>query len=911
MHEFLLVNSQPRLSATCAHEKSTTSIVSAIIPNDLSTQPKAIEQPQHQAAIPQKTQDKDQELEEATASEREAKPKFAREAAAAAEITRKDAARAKAELEAAEKLKKESEATRLKDEGNRLYRTGHTEEAIAAYNEGIALHPTALLHLNLSAALLRLHRYQDALNSAKSAIVLDPKLEKVHARAARANLSLGHWDAADACIRKGRKVCAVESGGAFEEEERRVIRVTELVDKAIDLAEDGFYEEAETMGREIARELDPKGASVASAPLNAGSVPTLVRLFVAQTLLARCRYADVVAVCDKELADGSSDGRWHFLRAMALFLADEEENSASKALQVLDEAIKGRRAFPEASSMITIIEKVSKGRERAKRLFDAGKRVQARKAWEKCLKSMDEIGESRYHPLSSGKNGVILGGGGFWWADAGQSDDASWRNKAWKLGAVGAKLVGNLAAGSLLANVPPALSPFSVLGVLHSATEAEIKQAYRKAALRWHPDKCPQEERPDAERKFKDVVTKQIILKKCVRPARSADRRGEEREGQQNCQTFYSHAIEPSRHMQPLISNPAAPSFTSAPPPSGLGDGTEFHDLVQFKFQTGGSLPRLVLAYKTFGKLNAAGDNAIVFPTCYAGLWQDQVWLIGPGKALDPHDYFIIIPCMFGGSQSSSPSNTPEPYYGPRFPNITVYDNVVAQHNLVTERLGVKKVKLVVGWSMGAQQTFQWAALYPDLVERIAPFCGSAKTSVHNQIFLEGVKAALLADGEFRDGWYAKFQTYPHKGMRAFARVYAGWVTSQAWFREGKHIEMGYSSLEDFMVGSREGFWLTKDPNDLLAMLWTWLHADISDNELYGGDFPRALASITAKAVVMPGRTDLYFPPEDNEIEVSMMPNAVCAPIESIWGHLAGNGNDPADVNFLTEMITELLKESV
>ncbi|KXS10061.1 alpha/beta hydrolase fold protein [Gonapodya prolifera JEL478] len=363
--------------------------------------------------------------------------------------------------------------------------------------------------------------------------------------------------------------------------------------------------------------------------------------------------------------------------------------------------------------------------------------------------------------------------------------------------------------------------------------------------------------------------------------------------------------------MQPLVSNPASPSFTLPPPAPGIGDGTEFYDLGQFKFQSGGSLPRLVLAYKTFGKLNSSKDNAIVFPTCYAGLWQDQVWLIGAGKALDPNNYFIVIPCLFGGSQSSSPSNTPDPYYGPRFPNITIYDNVVAQHKLVTEYLGVRRIKLVVGWSMGAQQTFQWAALYPNVVERIAPFCGSSKTSVHNQIFLEGVKAALLADSEFRDGWYAKYQTYPHKGMRAFARVYAGWVCSQAWFREGKHIEMGYTSLEDFLVGSREGFWLTKDPNDLLAMMWTWIHADASANELYLGDLARALGAMKAKAVVMPGRTDLYFPPEDNEIEVSMMPNAVCVPIESIWGHLAGNGNDQADVAFLSEMITELLKEEV
>lgn len=86
--------------------------------------------------------------------------------------------------------------------------------------------------------------------------------------------------------------------------------------------------------------------------------------------------------------------------------------------------------------------------------------------------------------------------------------------------------------------------------------------------------------------------------------------------------------------------------------------------------------------------------------------------------------------------------------------------------------------------------------------------------------------------------------------------------------------KMGYASLEDFLVGFWEGLFLTRDANNLLTMLWTWQNGDISANEIYNGDLPRALSSIKAKAIVMPASTDLYFPPEDNAIEVEHMLNA-------------------------------------
>ena len=334
--------------------------------------------------------------------------------------------------------------------------------------------------------------------------------------------------------------------------------------------------------------------------------------------------------------------------------------------------------------------------------------------------------------------------------------------------------------------------------------------------------------------------------------------------------------------------------------------GYEIFDLGNLGLQSGATLRGAKLAYKTYGSLNRAGNNAIVFPTFFGGQHYQNEAVIGPDHALDPGRYFIIVPNMMGNGLSSSPSNTPMPYDRARFPHVSLYDNVAGQHRLVTEMFGIERIALVVGWSMGAQQAFQWGSLYPGMVERIAPICGSARTSRHNFVFLEGVKAALTADDAWANGWYEK---PPYKGLRAMGRVYAGWAVSQAFYREEVYLGLGYSSLEDYLVAFWEGRRLGADANDLLAMIWTWQHADISANEEFNGDLARALGSITARAIVMPGRTDLYFPPEDNEAEVGMMPNAELRPIESIWGHLAGGpGYNPADTAFVDAALRELLE---
>ena len=301
--------------------------------------------------------------------------------------------------------------------------------------------------------------------------------------------------------------------------------------------------------------------------------------------------------------------------------------------------------------------------------------------------------------------------------------------------------------------------------------------------------------------------------------------------------------------------------------------------------QSGLTYRGATLAYQTYGTLNADRSNVILLLAPFSAHHTDIAWLVGAGRTLDPSRYFIISPNLFGNGLSSSPSNNPLPANGGRWPHFTYTDNIRIQQRLLKDVFGIDRVLLACGFSMGGMQAYHWAAMFPQSVERLAVICAAARTSPHNKVFLEGVKATLTADAHFQDG---RFHGIPERGLRAMARVYAGWAMSQTFYREECWRQLGCSSVEDYLVSNWEANFLRRNADNLLAHLWTWEHGDISANPLYDGDLPKALGAITARALIMPSATDLYFQVEDNRLEVAHMRNAELRVIDSIWGHRAG-----------------------
>jgi homoserine O-acetyltransferase len=335
----------------------------------------------------------------------------------------------------------------------------------------------------------------------------------------------------------------------------------------------------------------------------------------------------------------------------------------------------------------------------------------------------------------------------------------------------------------------------------------------------------------------------------------------------------------------------------------GWPTDTGSYHLGDLRLQSGDILPDARLTWKTHGTLSAARDNVVLYPTSYSAQHPDLEWLIGPDGVLDPTRWFVVIPDMFGNGLSTSPSGTPA------WPGlVTTWDNVHAQRRLLADLWGIERLHAVYGWSMGAQQAYHWAALFPEAVERAVVVCGSARTATHNRVFLKGLLAILEAAPEYRGP--GRFLSEPKAALRAFGRIYAGWALSQDFYRANLHeVALGAPDLETFLRSDWEERFARRPAADLYAQLQTWEASDISANDRYGGDLDRALGAITARVLLMPGETDLYFRVADNAAERSRLRTAALTPIPSIWGHRAGNpAGIPADAAFLKNAVRAWLE---
>jgi len=203
--------------------------------------------------------------------------------------------------------------------------------------------------------------------------------------------------------------------------------------------------------------------------------------------------------------------------------------------------------------------------------------------------------------------------------------------------------------------------------------------------------------------------------------------------------------------------------------------------------QHGGQLGPITLAYETWGTLNAAGDNAILITHALTGSShafdpkhpddQKAAWwnpLIGAGRPFDTSRYFVICSNILGGCYGSTGPSSLNPRtgrpYGIDFPVVTIRDMINAQRKLI-EHLGVSRLVMVAGGSIGGQQALEWAVAYPELVQKVAVVAATARLTAQAVAFSEVQRQAIMADPLWRGGNYPPGEG-PAAGL-AIARMLA------------------------------------------------------------------------------------------------------------------------------------------
>lgn len=337
-----------------------------------------------------------------------------------------------------------------------------------------------------------------------------------------------------------------------------------------------------------------------------------------------------------------------------------------------------------------------------------------------------------------------------------------------------------------------------------------------------------------------------------------------------------------------------------------------FNESNPLAMDCGASFSPIDVAYETYGELNSTGTNAIV--VCHAltgsahaaGFSSEDVksigwWdsFIGDGKPLDTKKYFIISSNFFGGSygttgSSSINAETGKPY-GLSFPQMTVRDMVNVQKSLINH-LGVKKIKTVIGGSLGGMQVLEWALMFPDSVESIIPIATAAQHSPWAIGLNDVARQAITNDPEWHDGNYYDFGQ-PEKGFALARQIAMLSYRSEKEFLErfgrerqkvnGKESTYRFDSSNLFQIESYLHYQGKKlvQRFDANTYLYITRAMDLHDVSFQRGPIDKVLSSISIPTLSIGIDSDILYPVSEQQKIARSIPEAEYHQITSPYGH--------------------------
>jgi homoserine O-acetyltransferase len=283
----------------------------------------------------------------------------------------------------------------------------------------------------------------------------------------------------------------------------------------------------------------------------------------------------------------------------------------------------------------------------------------------------------------------------------------------------------------------------------------------------------------------------------------------------------------------------------------GYGAPQQFAALGDFRLENGDVVRNCRIGYRTYGQIAADGSNVVLWPTWFTGRTEQLEPMIGPGKLVDPSTgVFVVTVDALGNGVSTSPSNSTEQ---PRmkFPRFTIRDMVESQRRLLTEHLRVKRVRAVMGISMGGMQTFEWVASHPELMEVAIPIVGTPRLSASDKLLWSAEALAIRADKDWKGGEY---QVQPP--LRAVHLMHTFALQTPAW----RNRETPPEQWRELMLQIERGA-DRFDANDWLRQLEAMLGHDIYAGR---GDAAEMAKRIRARMLIIVASQDHMVSPEES-----------------------------------------------
>ncbi|MBI5067647.1 MAG: homoserine O-acetyltransferase [Deltaproteobacteria bacterium] len=339
---------------------------------------------------------------------------------------------------------------------------------------------------------------------------------------------------------------------------------------------------------------------------------------------------------------------------------------------------------------------------------------------------------------------------------------------------------------------------------------------------------------------------------------------------------------------------------------------TRFLDLPRpLPLEQGGELPVRV-AYREWGKLDDRGENCVVVCHALTGSADADRWwtgMFGPGRALDPDQDYVVCSNILGSCYGTTGPASLDPRSGQPwrgdFPAITVRDMVRAQRELVRQ-LGVKKVRLVVGGSLGGMQTLEWGFSFPDLVEAIVPIACSARHSAWAIGISEAQRQAIYADPRWRGGAYDPADP-PAAGLAAARMMAMVTYRSMPSFEQrfGRRAQAAdLFAMESYLRYQGKQLVDRFDAATYVALTRAMDTHDVSRGR---GEYEEVLRGLRLPALVVSIDSDTLYLPQEQEEIARLLPGARLARLASIDGHDAFL----IDVDWLSDQVAEFRGRAV